>query len=86
LNPPVIQITYPDRHHEESSNEPSALPPPVEQSAGRSLNPFLNVQETSVESEAGEMTDSMMVEVDDGVSVPVKETNPFRRSFDEREG
>jgi hypothetical protein len=80
LNPPVIQVTQPPEDAE-ADTEASAPPiTPEQPGTPKSLNPFLDTEETIQEVES-ESADPMLV--DD--SVLQQETNPFRRSFIERE-
>jgi hypothetical protein len=85
LNPPAIQITYPD--HDINTEEASVLPESLEQPTERkSLNPFLRINETNEEVGGEELGGGELMLVDDSVSLPVQGTNPFRRSIDGREG
>ena len=83
LNPPTIQVMEVDE--EEEAGEASVPPPatPQMKAVKKTLNPFLDVQETSEEVESSESAESMLL--DDAVAVPatpavVVETNPFRRA------
>lgn len=61
----------------------ASAPPvtPERSSTPKSLNPFLNMEET-IEEGGNESADPVLI--DD--STPPQETNPFRRSSLEREG
>jgi len=80
LNPPIIQVM--EVEEEEEPMEEASAPPatPEMKPVRKSLNPFLDVQETSEEVESSESAESMLL--DDPLPVPavVVETNPFRRA------
>ena len=77
LNPPIIQVMEVEEEEMEASAPPAT---PEMKPVKKSLNPFLDVQETSEEVESSESAESMLL--DDPLPVPavVVETNPFRRA------
>lgn len=85
LNPPVIQVTMPVAESTEMDTEEASAPPltPELPVINSNRNPFLNANET-MEDVRNEGSETMVMD-DDSPSLPVKETNPFRRLSWERE-